>query len=272
MTTIEYGYNHNRKTLADFVAWSGWIRLHPEVQRRLMALIVDSGYVIGVGSTIRTAAGQIALWNSRYTRVNYWTSLFYDGSYWIHTSGASAAIPGQSYHEPVIDEDGNPDFVDGSGFAVAADTLNATLISDARLATYGLRNFDEEAWHVQPIEWPAARRNWNAHPIPLTHWQLPNDEPNPPTPEGNDDDMIALDYKPNTDQWTAFVWTGTELGHVFNGHSDSILRIANIKRVVINDDQLLGIIQSAHTTTKAPPTLTPAMLVAWQKSRLSFII
>ena len=90
----------------------------------------------------------------------------------------------------------------------------------------------------------------------------PPPDPVPPTPTV-EVDMIALDWNPDSPDWTALCWTGTELAHTFNGHADAVLRRASVKRVTVNDDELLGIIQSSHTTTEPPHTLTPAMLAAW---------
>ena len=89
----------------------------------------------------------------------------------------------------------------------------------------------------------------------------PAPEPTPPTEETPD--MIALDWNPGTPGWTAFCWTGTELAHTFNGHADNVLRAAGVKRITVTDEQLLGIIQSSHTTTAAPAALTVAMRAAW---------
>lgn len=86
--------------------------------------------------------------------------------------------------------------------------------------------------------------------------------PNPPTSQESPE-MISLDWKPNTPQWTALTYTGTHLAHTVNGHADAVMRRAGVVRVTVNDDELLGIIVSSETTTAAPPTLTPAMLAAW---------
>jgi hypothetical protein len=40
MPVIKYGYSGGTKTPEQFAVWSGWTRLHPEMQRRVMALIV----------------------------------------------------------------------------------------------------------------------------------------------------------------------------------------------------------------------------------------
>lgn len=75
--------------------------------------------------------------------------------------------------------------------------------------------------------------------------------------------MLSLDWNPGKPNWTAFTFTGTHLAHTVNGHADGVLRNAGVKRVIVNDAELLGLIQSTETTSAPPSTLTPAMLAAW---------
>ena len=75
--------------------------------------------------------------------------------------------------------------------------------------------------------------------------------------------MIVLDYKPGTPQWVATLWTGATLGHIVNGHADAVLRSATVKRVTVNDDQFLGIINSSRTTTDAPAGMPSVLTRAW---------
>jgi N-acetylmuramoyl-L-alanine amidase len=88
--------------------------------------------------------------------------------------------------------------------------------------------------------------------------------PTPPTPDPTQEiEMIALDWQPNTPNWTAFAWTGTHLSHVVDGHADNVMRSAGVGRQTVNDAALLGIIRSSSTTSAAPSTLTPEMAAAW---------
>lgn len=66
--------------------------------RAMCASALAAGHTFKVTSSYRTLARQDALWNERYDRVNYQTSIWWDGSYWIHVAGAVAARPGTSNH------------------------------------------------------------------------------------------------------------------------------------------------------------------------------
>jgi len=87
----------------------------------------------------------------------------------------------------------------------------------------------------------------------------------PPTDEV---EMIAIDWKPGTANWTAFTYTGAHLAHVVNGHADQVVRNAGVKRITVTDESLTGLIQSAGTTTPPPTTLTSQMRAAWNSSRV----
>jgi hypothetical protein len=91
--------------------------------------------------------------------------------------------------------------------------------------------------------------------------------PVPPAPT-DEVDMIAVDWKPGSKDWTAFTYTGAHLAHVVNGHADQVVRDAGVKRITVSDDALLGLIQSAATTTPPPSTLSRQMRAAWISSRV----
>ena len=91
-------------------------------------------------------------------------------------------------------------------------------------------------------------------------------DPSAPTPT-DEVDMIALDYKPNTPQWTALTYTGTHLAHVSDGHADSVIRRAGVQRVTISDKELDGLIESATTTTDAPKEFSPSRKAAWNAAK-----
>lgn len=52
----------------------------------------------GINSAYRSTASQDLIFRSRYRRVSYKTSIWYDGSYWVHVSGLPVAVPGTSDH------------------------------------------------------------------------------------------------------------------------------------------------------------------------------
>jgi hypothetical protein len=82
-------------------------------------------------------------------------------------------------------------------------------------------------------------------------------------PQMGEDSMIALDHRPGTPDWTAYTWTGTELAHVFDGHADQVLTAAGVRRVTVNDAQLIGVVRSSHCVTPPPPTLPAAARAVW---------
>jgi hypothetical protein len=94
----------------------------------------------------------------------------------------------------------------------------------------------------------------------------PPPPPIPPTPT-QEIEMLALDWKPGTSQWTAFTWTGVELSHVTSGHADNVIRRAGVSRQTVSDLELSGIIASSTTKTNAPSTLSPGDKVVWDGNR-----
>jgi len=89
----------------------------------------------------------------------------------------------------------------------------------------------------------------------------------PPTPTG-EIDMIAIDHKPNTPEWTAFMVTGTHMAHIFDGNADGVYRVAGVTRVTVGDEQLTGLIRSSQTTTDAPTTLSAGDRQLWEQNRI----
>ena len=149
--TIKFGYAGGEKTPLEFAAWHRWRRVHPEVQRRIMALIVWSGYRIGVGGAARTHAEQVAGFTARHRRVDHSTGIWWDGSFWELLPGrAPMAIPGDSYHEPTIDLAGRPDSTDQTGLVyeveppkARADVLEYVTRGDVRHSSFAFRVLDE---------------------------------------------------------------------------------------------------------------------------------
>ena len=225
--TIAYGYDGRRMPVAEFLRSSLWLGIHPEIRRRLWALIVYSNYVVGCGGARRLASRQVALFTGRHQRTASRTSIWWDGSYWVLEPGnAPAAIPGESYHEPVLNEAGDPDPSDATGMCVAIDTLElaAAGITPKILKVFGLLNFAGEFWHVQPVEWATQRRKWNARPRRLDRWPLPNEPTPPPTPPAppvppivkDDDDMPRL-IQPANDP-AVFIADGLTVTWVADGN------------------------------------------------------
>lgn len=83
-------------------------------------------------------------------------------------------------------------------------------------------------------------------------------------PKGSTD-MIVLDYLPGTANWVATVYTGTHLAWVRNGHADQVLARTGVVRQTVNRAEFQGIIQSAKTTTPAPP-MDSELVKLWKRS------
>lgn len=77
--------------------------------------------------------------------------------------------------------------------------------------------------------------------------------------------MIVLDFQPGTANWVAAVYTGTHLAWVRNGHADQVLARAGVPRQTVSRAEFQGIIQSAKTTTPAPP-MDAELVKLWKRS------
>ena len=75
--------------------------------------------------------------------------------------------------------------------------------------------------------------------------------------------MLALDWNLGTPEWTVLTYTGAHLAWIDSGPANQVLNAGKVRRVALNDDQLLAIIRSSDQTTSPPPTLTPAMAAVW---------
>lgn len=181
--TYPWAYWGERKTLAQMnVQWK-WYAIHPEMRRRLIAMFdAHPTNNLGCGGGARTSESQLQLFLSRYTPVSYATYLLTASSkrvnwpehaqwgqssrYWKLVTGASAAPPGYSYHEPTTSD----------GYALAIDTIGWTDgWQHDHCEEYGLKDFlavNGEEWHLQPVEIPNSRRNYNGEKLEV--WPLPN--------------------------------------------------------------------------------------------------
>jgi hypothetical protein len=212
-------------TLAQLRAKKSFYKLHPEVQRRLVALFdhcIDAGHPLGFGTGWRVQP----------------------------TSGGTFVRPGYSYHEGWY-WDGQrwrqPDGVHDTN-AYAIDTVPSPswdyMNSIAHL--YGMKHlaaFKNEKWHIQPLEIPTARRLSNGGmmlaPPPLNVFPLPvGPRPDPP---GGDD--VALVCKFDGDP------AGTPLA-VFSGYRWQRRPQADIDKLVF-----IGQANYGTGSKDAPPVL-----------------
>lgn len=81
--------------------------------------------------------------------------------------------------------------------------------------------------------------------------------------------MIAIDYtNPTNGQWTALVYTGSQLAHVTTSEADAIIRRAGVGRQAVSDAELDALIRSAQTTTPCPPEwVNTSRGAAWTSAR-----
>lgn len=120
--------------------------------------------------------------------------------------------------------------------------------------------------------WYASGRNkWNMTAFRGDVNTIVNPPPppvvTPPTTPTQEIEMIAIDHKPGTPEWTALTWTGVELSHVTNGHADSVIRRAGVSRQTVSDVELDGIIASSTTKTACPPTFVGQRAAVWNANR-----
>jgi len=88
----------------------------------------------------------------------------------------------------------------------------------------------------------------------------------PPT-QGDDIDMIGIDWRKGTPQYTGLVSTGTQLAWAFDGNAYGVYINAGMKSQAVNDTQLDALIKSSQTTTDCPPTFTGARRTLWNEQR-----
>lgn len=104
-----------------------------------------------------------------------------------------------------------------------------------------------------PDIWRQAVQRQIVQPVP---------EPPTPTPTPEDIDMIVIEWG-----ITVLTWNGPQLAWVRSGGANPALKRASVKRISVNDAELLSIINSTEQTTEAPYTLTPEMAAAWVAPR-----
>jgi len=174
------GYSGTVRTLAELEAWSGWQGIDPEMRRRLLALMDASnvaGRPVGIGGSIRTVERQTALFLSRHHVVLWGGCCTYQGKRYALNSGvAHAAPPGRSYHEPVTTQ----------GKCLAVDMIGDMRWLHENTARFGLFDFtnfpgNNEPWHVQPLELPRGRSQYNPTTMALRPFPLPGTT-TPPAP------------------------------------------------------------------------------------------
>lgn len=149
---VPYGYNGNRISLSELKQKPDFNKLNPRFKERLLQMMRVNPDV-GVGGGTRDPAAQEKMFLSRYQRTEEETNIFWDGSYWKHTSGAAAAPPGSSMHE----------------IGLAADLVGDLDWMNAHAGEFGLQHFagvNNEPWHVQPDDLPRSRAKYEQQGAP----------------------------------------------------------------------------------------------------------
>ena len=131
--------------------------MHPTVRERLQALMEDSGGKVGWGQGVRTPQQQLQLFLERHS-LDPQGTIIWNGEKYSRHSGAPAAPPGRSMHE----------------VGLAADLVGDFTWLGKNVGRFGLMTFAEvnnEPWHVQPVELPKGRKQyeqqgskWGAYP------------------------------------------------------------------------------------------------------------
>ncbi len=142
--------------------------MHPTMQERVRALMEDSGGKVGWGQGVRTAQQQLQLFLERHVPDPQGT-ITWNGQTYSQRPGVAAAVPpGRSMHE----------------VGLAADMAGDFTWLGNNVGRFGLMTFAEvnhEPWHVQPVELPKGRQQyeqqgskWGAYPSYNTEAKAPD--------------------------------------------------------------------------------------------------
>jgi len=143
-----YGSSQRHRTEPELMQLEWWNKVHPELRRRILAMIDACPYDLGIGGGWRSAAQQHALH--------------------VAQPKMSPDTP-WSFHESS----------DPMGYGLAVDMLNYNPAIDwANEHDTGFGLFDFEAtngeqWHYQPVEIPKSKRQYNPSVHTIKYWTLP---------------------------------------------------------------------------------------------------
>jgi hypothetical protein len=247
VSTYPYGYAQppQRLTLAELDRRATWVKLHPELRRRLVAMFdaaQDAGTDLGLGGGWRSSQIQLAMFLERHAVVPSGGCCGYNGKrYALKPGKAHAAPPGLSYHEPTTP----------AGEAFAADLIGDLAWMNANAARFGLVHFaavNNEPWHVQPTELPRARTNYAGEQ--LAAWPLPSDPIQPPTPTPEDSVIVIVGRKDNPADPRRWAWNGVGV-HLIPSEDDYLSKYAS---------GLLFKLHPTYSTLASPYWMTDAEL------------
>jgi peptidoglycan hydrolase-like protein with peptidoglycan-binding domain len=121
--------------------------MHPTMQERVRALMEDSGGKVGWGQGVRTPQQQLQLFLERHSPDPQGTIIWNGQTYSRHEGVAAALPPGHSMHE----------------IGLAADMAGDFAWLGSNVGRFGLMTFadvNHEPWHVQPVELPKGRQQY----------------------------------------------------------------------------------------------------------------
>jgi hypothetical protein len=134
------------RTLAQIAASPSFVRLHTTMQARVTEILVASGGKVGLGQGFRSFEDQKKLFLANYVPDPSGERLW-EGKRWRRARGNPASPPGNSMHE----------------LGLAADLVGDLKWVVKNAGQFELKSFssvNDEPWHVQPVELPNGRTEY----------------------------------------------------------------------------------------------------------------
>jgi hypothetical protein len=150
------------RTLAQIAAMQTFVRLHATMQERVKEIMVASGGKVGLGQGFRSFEDQKILFLANYVPDPSGERVW-EGKRWRHARANPASPPGNSMHE----------------LGLAADLVGDLKWVAVNAGRFELKTFESvngEPWHVQPVELPNGRTEYERHGSPWTRSEPAADE------------------------------------------------------------------------------------------------
>ena len=177
-------------------------QLNPRFAQKVQAMLQENPRLY-IGNGLRSSAQQKAMFLDRYKPTNEKTNLKWNGTYWKHIKGAAAAPPGMSMHEIGLAADLGPE----SEFPWIVENAER----------FGLRHFadvNNEPWHVQPVELPGSRREYEAAGAP---WGTKGEKFDPNSIITGGAAAALAETGPGTGgSGKGFKWSGMNMGEILD--------------------------------------------------------